>query len=167
MNVCFKRIKNIAEISFSEHIRKWTIYFAFSVTFLCVNFTAINKEYFNKNFLKISQHPPENTCVVSIFFYKVTGLRPSGLQHRCFLVNNMKFLRTTILKNFCQLLTSAFFKLILWKGKKIHSINKVTETHQQIWKYFYLNAARCHEKKSLKCVIKPVPQTYLFWNVLL
>ena len=64
MNVCFKRIKKIAEVSLSEHKRKWEIYFAFSLTFLCVNFTAINKECFNKNILKISQNSPENTCVV-------------------------------------------------------------------------------------------------------
>ena len=43
MNVCFKRIKKIAEVSLSEHTRKWEIYFAFSLTFLCVNFIAINK----------------------------------------------------------------------------------------------------------------------------
>ena len=35
MNVCFKRIKKIAEVSLSEHSRKWEIYFAFCVTFLC------------------------------------------------------------------------------------------------------------------------------------
>ena len=69
MNVCFKRINKIAEVSLSEHKRKWEIYFAFSLTFLCVNFTAINKEFFNKNlFLKISQHLPKNTCVLNIFF---------------------------------------------------------------------------------------------------
>ena len=28
-----------------------------------------------------------------------------------------------------------------------------------MWKYFYLNAARGYEKKSLKCVIKLVQQT--------
>ena len=53
--------------------------FCISVTFWAINFTAINKEYFNKNPLKISQHLPENACVV-FFFYKVTGLEPSGLQ---------------------------------------------------------------------------------------
>ena len=52
MNVCFKRINKIAEVSLSEHKRKWEIYFAFSLTFLCVNFTAINKECFNKNLFK-------------------------------------------------------------------------------------------------------------------
>ena len=131
MNVCFKRIKKIAEVSLSEHKRKLEIYFAFSVTFLYVKFTAVNKECFNKNiFLKISQHSAENTCVVSIFFYNVTGLQPSGLQHRWFLENNIKFLRTTILKNICEPLTSAFFKSILWSSwKKSHSKNKVTETH--------------------------------------
>ena len=95
-------LKKIAEVSLSEHIRKLKIYFAFFATFLCLNVTAINKECFNKNiFLKILQHSPENTSVVTIFFYKVTGLQPSGPQHRCFLVNNMKTLRTPILKNIC------------------------------------------------------------------
>ena len=107
MNVCFKRIKKIAEVL-------WEIYFAFSVTFSCVSFTAIKKECFNENlFLKMSQQKPENTCVVSIFFYKVIGFQPSGHRHRCFLVSNIKFLRTPFLKNICQPLTSPFFKLIL------------------------------------------------------
>ena len=131
-------MKKITGVSLFEHKRKWKVYFAFFPTFLCVNFTAINKECFNKNlFLKISQHTSENTCVVSIFFYKITGLQLSGLQHGCFLVNNMKFLGTPILKNICQRLTFAFFRLILWNcWKKFHSTNKVTETHWQIWKYF-------------------------------
>ena len=122
MNVCFKRIKKIAEVSLSENKRKWEFFFGFSLTFLCVNFTVINKECFNKTlFLKIAQHSPENTRVVNIFF------QPSGLQSRCFHVNNMKFLRTPILKNICKPFNSAFFKLILCK--KTHSKNKVTETH--------------------------------------
>ena len=68
MTVCFKRIKKIAELSLSEHTRKQEIYFASSLPFLCVNFTAINKECLNKNLvLKILQYSPENTCVVSFF----------------------------------------------------------------------------------------------------
>ena len=78
MNVCFKRIKKIAEVSLSEHKRKWEICFAFSLTFLCVNFSAINKECFNKNLFKISQYSPENTCVVNIFFLK--SYRPSAFR---------------------------------------------------------------------------------------
>ena len=75
MNVCFKRIKKITEVSLSEHKRKLDICFALSLTFLCVNLTAINKKFFNKNlFLKISQHSPENTCVVNISF---DSYRPS------------------------------------------------------------------------------------------
>ena len=66
----------------------------------------------------------------------------------------MKFLRTPILKNICEPLTSAFFKLILWSSWRS------THSHQQIWKYFYLNASRGYEKKSLKCVIKPVLQIW-------
>ena len=65
MNVCFKTIKKTAEVFLSEHKRKRDIYFAFSVTFLCVDFTPINKECFNKNIFKISQNSLENTCVVS------------------------------------------------------------------------------------------------------
>ena len=108
MNVCFKRIKRITEVSLSEHKRKLDICFALSLTFLCVNLTAINKKCFNKNiFLKISQHSPENTCVVNISF---DSYRPSVFRtpNRCFLVNNMKLLRTPILKNICQPLNSVF-----------------------------------------------------------
>ena len=98
-------------------------------------------------FLKISQHSPENTCAVS--FYKVIGLQPSGLQNRYFLVNNMKFLRTPILKNTCEPLTSAFSsQLFEAVGKK--SVLK-TKWQKLINKY---------EKKSLKCVIKPVLKTF-------
>ena len=77
MNVCFKRINKKAEVSLAEQKRKWEIYFAFSLTFLCVSFTAIKKECFNKNvLLKISQHTPENICVVKIFLrYRVSASR--------------------------------------------------------------------------------------------
>ena len=53
-----------------------------------------------------------------MFFYKVAGLQRSGLQNRCFLVNNMKFLRTLILQNICEPLNSAFLKLTLWGSWK-------------------------------------------------
>ena len=79
MNVCFKRIKKIAKVSLSEQKRKLEIYFAFSLTFLCVNFTAISKGCFNKNlFSKISQHSPENTWIVNIFF--LWSYRPSAVR---------------------------------------------------------------------------------------
>ena len=42
-------------------------------------------------FLKISQYSQENTCV-GVSFNKVAGRKK--LQHRCFLVNVVKFLRT-------------------------------------------------------------------------
>ena len=119
MNVCFKRMKKITGVSLFEHKRKWKVYFAFFPTFLCVNFTVINKECFNKNlFLKVSLRSPKKTRVVNIFFYKVTGLQPSGLQNRYFLVNNMTFLRTPILKNTCESLNSGFFMLILCGSSK-------------------------------------------------
>ena len=47
------------------------------------------------------------------FFHKVTDLQPSGLQRRCFPVKNMKFSRTPILKNICELLTSAFSESVV------------------------------------------------------
>ena len=37
MNVSFKRIKEIAEVSLSEQKIKWEIYFAISLTFLWVS----------------------------------------------------------------------------------------------------------------------------------
>ena len=49
-------------------------------------------------FLKISQNSQENTCVGISFFDKFADLRPATLlkerlQHRCFPVNFVKFLR--------------------------------------------------------------------------
>ena len=89
MNVCFKRIKKLAEVSLSEHTRKLEIYFAFSVTFLYVKFTAVNKECFNRNIsLKISQLSAENTYVVSFFI----TLQAFSLQDS----NTGDFLRTIL-----------------------------------------------------------------------
>ena len=48
-----------------------------------------------KVFLEISQNSQENTCA-RIFFNKVEKKR---LQHRCFLANFTKFLRTPFLQN--------------------------------------------------------------------
>ena len=151
MIVCFKRIKKDSRSFFIWTLKKMGNLFCIFCNFLVrhmisflfykltcsfskrlkSNFTPINKQCFNENlFLKVSQTSPENNCVVSLFFYKVTGLQPSGLQHRCFLMNNTKFLRTPILKNICEPLTSAFFQLILWSSwKKTHSKNIVTEIH--------------------------------------
>ena len=52
-------------------------------------------------------------------FYKVTGLQPSGLHHRCFLVNNAKFLATSILKNICEPLPLLF---------QVNSLNGLEKT---------------------------------------
>ena len=102
---------------------------------MCINFTAINEESFNKNlFLKIFKYLPENTCVVSLFFYKVTGFYLLGLQHRCFLVNNVKFLRIHTLKNICEPFTSAFLKSIVWTSWKKKTILK-TKWQKLINKY--------------------------------
>ena len=97
------------------------------------------RECFNKNlFLKISQYSLENTWAVRLFFHKVTGLYSSGLQRRCFLVNNIN-LRTFLLKNICKpflLFLSQLFEAV---RKKTHFKNKMTETH--------LNAALWKEMK--------------------
>ena len=96
------------------------------------NFTAVNKNCFNKNLsLKISQYSPENTCVFSLMFYKV---QPLGLQYRWFLVNNTKMFRTPMLKNICEPLASAFFKLILWNSweKLIHSTDRISLANMKI-----------------------------------
>ena len=45
-------------------------------------------------FLKISQNSRENACIGVSFLIKLQAL---GLQHRCFPVNFVKFLRTTFL----------------------------------------------------------------------
>ena len=59
--------KKHSRIFFIGTYKKMGIYFAFSVTFLGVNFTAIKKECFSKYYvLKFSQHSPENTCVVKL-----------------------------------------------------------------------------------------------------
>ena len=129
MNVCFKRMKKIAEVSLSEQLQ------LSCASTLLQSTRNVSIEIFSYKFRSIHRKTP---ALWVSFFYKVTRLQCSGLQHRRFLVNNMKFLRTIILKNICQPLTSAFFKLILWNSwKKIHSTNKVTETHLKIWKYFY------------------------------
>ena len=68
-------------------------------------------------FLKISQCSQENTSVGSLF-NKVAGFQPCNFikkrfQHRCFLVNTEKFLRTTFRKNICErLLLKVVF---MWK----------------------------------------------------
>ena len=94
------------------------VYQTIKITLYCNQQGIFQKKSFLKNFAPFTgKHLRCEYC-----FYKVTGLQPSGLQHRCFYVNNMKVLRTPILKNICQLLMSAFFKLILWNSwKKIHS----------------------------------------------
>ena len=69
INVCFKRIQKIAEISLSKHSRKWEIYFAFSVTFLCITWCTMmfvwcitsHKCSYKNLLLKILQHLPEKT----------------------------------------------------------------------------------------------------------
>ena len=90
---------------------KFCIFCDFPVPQLYCNQQGMFQE---KSFLKNFATFTGKQLRVSIFFFcKVTGLQPLGLQHRCFLVNSMKCLRTPILKNICQPLTSAFFNLIL------------------------------------------------------
>ena len=68
-----------------------------------------------KEFLKILQNSQENICA-SLFFNKVTGLRPSTLlkkrfQRKCFPVNFAKFTRTTFLKEHLWWLFLTLFRI--------------------------------------------------------
>ena len=66
-------------------------------------------------FLKISQKFTGKYLCLSLFFNKVTDLRPATLLkkrlwHRCFPVNFSKLLRTPILKDICERLLLPFKK---------------------------------------------------------
>ena len=72
---------------------------AFCHKCMSVNFKAIFRAAVKMVFLKISQNSQENTCA-SLFLNKVAGLRLAALLkkrlwRKCFLVNFVKFLRTT------------------------------------------------------------------------
>ena len=117
-----------------------------------INFTAINKEWFNKNlFLKISHYLPENTCVVSISFYKLKAFSFQDSNTGVFL---WAIRKTPILKNVCEPLTFAFFKLIprsgwkkpILKTKWQKHINKYGNTF--IWK-LHVDMKRNHWNLSL------------------
>ena len=66
-----------------------------------------------KGVLKNSQIS-QKISVLESLFNKVAGLQVNyikeRIQHRCFLVNNAKFLRTPILKDICIKLLLVFFK---------------------------------------------------------
>ena len=62
--------------------------------------------FFEEVFLKILQYSQESTCAESLL-NTIAGLQPCNyikkyLQHRCFPVNIVKFLRTSILRNICE-----------------------------------------------------------------
>ena len=61
---------------------------------------------YKKLFLKILQYSQEKNCAGVSFLIKLQALSPvtllKRLQHRCFPVNIVKFLRTPILKNICE-----------------------------------------------------------------
>ena len=62
--------------------------------------------------LKILQYSWENTCVGLPFLMKMQAFSPVNfekrLQHKCFPVNIVKFLRTPALKNICEQLFKRF-----------------------------------------------------------
>ena len=68
-----------------------------------------------KLFLKISQHLQENTSLESPFNrlagFKTWNISEKRLQHICFPVNVIKFLRTLILKKICEQLLLPFLHL--------------------------------------------------------
>ena len=72
---------------------------------------ATGSECFVKTmFLKISQYSQKNACVGVIFLTKflkaaafgTADLLKKSLQHRCFSVNIVNFLKTRIIKNICK-----------------------------------------------------------------
>ena len=92
---------------------------------------------YKKLLLKILQYSQDKTCV-GVFFNKVAGLWACNfiekrLQHRCFPAIIAKFLRTPILKNFCEWLFLAAFnrpfeKLMVWKiTRKTYKLSFVFE----------------------------------------
>ena len=80
------------------------INFASSWVLTWVSISETAQEMFCKNmFLKISQNKQGNTCVGVSFnkvaYWKTASLLKKWRQHRCFLVNLAKFLRTSFLQN--------------------------------------------------------------------
>ena len=141
MNVCFKRIKKQKFLYLSAQ-ENWKFNLHF-LTFLCLNFTAIKENVSIKIFLTNSaifngKHP------WSLFFIKFQAFSLQDSNTGIFLW----IIWALILKNICEPLTSAFSsQLFEAVGKK--PVQK-TKWQKLINKY---------EKKSLKCVIKPVLKT--------
>ena len=104
----------------------WTISILYPKTFkesyhhIKFQKSIMNRKWSVKTlFLIVSQYSQENTCVGVFFFNKNEGLQACNfikkrLQHRCFLGNVAKFLRTPILKNTCERLLLSFSFMLVW-----------------------------------------------------
>ena len=114
---------------------------------------------YKKLFLKISQYSQEKNCAGVSFLIKLQALSPvtllKRLQHRCFPMNIVKFLRTPILKNICEplLLNSVWplqfqmnqgyvfpkTKQILSHGSKHELLCSIGKKIERLIWYFYLS----------------------------
>ena len=82
----------------------WSSYFSEYLWLIAVPKSSHRRCSKEKLFLKILQYSQENTRIKKIIIIKLEALRPvtklkRKLQHRCFSVNFMKFLKAPILKN--------------------------------------------------------------------
>ena len=106
--VLVQLLMNAYEICFSQDILNDNAYFMISQKILKLNFkSSCLKIFFKINVLKFFCNIYRKTPVLELLFNKVTGLEvccfiKKRLQHRYFLVNIAKCLRTPILKNICK-----------------------------------------------------------------
>ena len=96
--------------------------------------------FFKKVFLKTSTKLTWKHLCWSLFFNKISGLRSvtlkKKLQHRCFPVNFVKFLRSSFLQNtsrrlrlFIICLTVSFCKEVLYICSNLLLLEKLTKIH--------------------------------------
>ena len=105
-----------------------------------------------KVFLKVSQIS-QKILVLQSLFNKVAGLQCNyikrRIQHRCFPVNNVKFLRTSILKNICIKLFLLFCKNRNVRPK-FSSFDALFEEEFTIpWEKIEATVRRCSIKKAI------------------
>ena len=110
------------ESSWTREIKKQTL----QLILLCCGRTVRSSHRrcsIKKLFLKNLQYPQETLVLESLFktFFKKSSRRSfikKRSQHRCFLVNNRRFLRLPILKNICERLFFDYFNGSLLHGPK-------------------------------------------------
>ena len=126
------------------------------------------KKVFLKNFIKFTG---KHLCW-SLFFNKVSGLRPSTLlkkrlQQRCFPVNFLKFLRTPFLQKTSQRLllfvihlTVSFCEEVLYIYSNLLLLEKSTKTDN--FMLYIVNAFyRSKHKQKKSCFVNQIVELYL------